>query len=81
MTCLCKLKNICERFVQRKKWIESILIQKQQNDNTGFFPNFFNGSTLYKNKKDKSKLVYLTNLFHGIIIFLMEKLAECYKEI
>lgn len=46
-----------------------------------FFLIFFNGSTLYKNKKDKSKLVYVTNLFHGIIIFLMEKLAEFYKEI
>lgn len=46
-----------------------------------FFLIFFNGSTLYKNKKDKIKLVYVTNLFHGIIIFLIEKLAEFYKEI
>lgn len=38
MTYLCKLKNICKRFVYRKKVnIKSILIQKHQNDKTSFF--------------------------------------------
>lgn len=41
-----------------------------------FFPK---GSTLYKNKKAKSYLVYLTNLFYGMIIFPMKNSAEFYK--